>query len=254
MKNLNFCYIINENKNFQEYLIKSLYSLVKYYKNIGTIYIISTTLFDNEYEILLNKICNNNCILNIKYVNKNIVDALKYPEYALNSKRIDKTALLKFYIPYLVDCNDIIYVDCDILFINNASKILFENITDQTLIKIYYTYSMPNSGIMYINCKSYRSNFDIFDFVINYYNTNNDKVFIDQSCIYEILKKYNDICVVDNSHIEHINVCNTNIDIIDERLKKYGNCILHFINDTKVLMNDFFNVFIRDNNFNELFN
>lgn len=224
MRKFNVCYIlslINYNNHIQSYidmLYKSLYSLNKYY-HINNLYILISYDELNQYSDILNEIknnlnniCYNTDDLNIIDVNINLVK-LKYPINNSNKDRIDKTALLKFYIPKLVDVSNIFYFDCDIIFYGNIMHNLCKDITDKTLFKIYDTPTYGvNSGIIYINCKLYNE-LNVINSCVNFYNNCNDIEYVDQSCFcYLVNFKYKEYSII-HSNIHN----NININVYDSK-------------------------------------
>lgn len=269
MNKISFCYIIDDNPKFKDLLIRSLYSLIKYYKdNIDSIYILTTSLISDEYRCVLNKICRYNKLI-IKNINIEITNCIKYPEDAVTANRVTKSALLKFFIPYLVDCDKIYYVDCDIVFYQNIFNNLIKD-TKNVLFKLYSYHFFGNSGLIYLNCEMYRNDNNIFNEVLKYYNVLHFEMrFVDQSCFYYLNNIYNDLILVvksdseDNKNI-HIDFNYNPIDktfddykdnVINElynSIKDNNYFIFHAMGEKKIKMIWTFDEFIKDDQFNNL--
>lgn len=222
MKEFNVCYIIGgeyDHKNdYIEMLNKSLKTLLMFYE-VDNLYIIVNK---NNIDNLQLDINFNNCKhYYIKYIDIDITSNIKYPINSCNAGRINRTALLKFYIPYIVECNDIFYFDCDILFINNLKNNLIENISDNCLIKMWDTEYGANSGIFYLNCKLYKL-INVLKDVKKYYDDNYlTSNYIDQSCFVHLLDIYKDNIVLSKNEKDNINInIDFDVNINSEDIKK----------------------------------
>lgn len=212
---MNFCYIYTQqtplqnifdnvsNGTHKSYLLSSLSTLLHYYKdNINKLYIlIDNNINDDEYnnlendihDVLINENCNFDKLI-IKLIDLSITQIIKYPENNINYYKINRIGLLKFFIPYLVDCDSLFYVDCDILFHQNISDKLYENYNDNTLMKMWM--DGHNSGFILFNCKKYRENKFILKDIIEYYNTTQNIQYVDNQCFDWIVNdKYKDQCI-----------------------------------------------------------
>ena len=202
---MNCCYIYSPEHNnlFKIFLLKSIETLVLFYnKNINNIYIlISNTIEDEEYNSIENKlnelVKDTNIKVILKLVDLNITNSIPYPENNRNRFRINRIGLLKFFIPYLVDVDDILYIDCDILFKDNIYRELIDNFNDNILIKIFH--EGYNSGLIYFNCKNWRKHSTLFSEIINFYSTRELKL-VDNECFQWIAtERFKDICYCDNN-------------------------------------------------------
>lgn len=203
---MNCCYIythnsptIEKNGFFEDLLYKSIETLFLFYnKDIKNLYI----LIDNQIdENILNNIKNNiNSInkysINIIYklVDLNITNIFKYPENNMNNDRINKIGLLKFFIPYLVDIDNILYIDCDILFNGNILKEIYEDFNENIIMKIFQ--NGWNSGLILFNCNKWREHKTLLNDIIEYYEKTPNITLVDNQ-VFDWLsvrnKKYKDI-------------------------------------------------------------
>ena len=226
---MNYCYIINDYKlehkhsvqkmtedqyvydmssKYVYMLIMSLKTLFKFYnENIDNVYIIcdNMNISSDKYIYMkdeidkLNKAYDNKII--IKEVNVNEIfekSSIKYPVKNINSYKIGKIGLIKFLLPDLIDVNNLLYIDCDVLFNGNIYDILFKDITDDTLFKFYSDTThgpYPNSGLIYINFKLYKK-YNILQEVINYYKNTKNIELVDNSCFTFLYNKFKNICPI----------------------------------------------------------
>ena len=182
----------------------SLDTLIHFYKdNIENIYIlINQNTNDKTYKSIenkLNKLTNNtNIKVILKLVDLNITNIIKYPEHNINRKKINRIGLVKFFIPDLVDVDNILYIDCDILFKDNIYNELIYGFNDDILLKMYH--EGYNSGLIYFNCKKWRENKEsIFGKIINFYNKGN-VMYVDNDCFRVLVQDYfRDECFRDNN-------------------------------------------------------
>lgn len=219
MKEFNVCYIVGGEdeykKDYIEMLNKSLKTLLMFYE-VDNLYIIVNKNNIDTLHLDIDINFNNCKQYYIKYTDIDITNNLKYPINNCNAGRINRTALLKFYIPDIVDCDDIFYFDCDVLFNNNLKDTLVENISDSCLFKMWDTEFGPNSGIFYLNCKLYKS-LNVLKDVEKYYDDNYLTCgYVDQSCFAHLLDIYKDRIVLANNEGDNINVCyiDVNVDIL----------------------------------------
>lgn len=181
---MNCCYICTtQNLNnicnglYINLMIKSIDTLLLFYeKNIKDIYIlIDNRITNNEYKYLTKSINNiNHKRVNIIYklIDLNITNCIKYPENNINAWKINRIGLLKFFIPYLVDCDNILYIDSDILFNGNVLNDLYKDFNNNTLFKIYQ--GGYNSGLILFNCNKWRSSQTLLIDIIKYYDETKD--------------------------------------------------------------------------------
>ena len=227
---MNCCYLYSpEHDNiYKKYLLYSIETLIKYYdKNINNIYILFNNEVDeNIYDEISNKlnelIKNTNIKLILKLVDLNITNCIKYPENNINNHRINRIGLLKFFIPYLVDVDDILYIDCDILFYDNVYDKLIDGFKENSLLKIYH--DGHNSGLIYFNCKTWRKHKTLLQSIIDYYKTdyykNSGTKLVDNNAFEWISRnKYDEICVKAydsriNSSFEYSQVLKNELNII----------------------------------------
>ena len=265
-KQFNVCFIIsliNYNEHIQYYidmLYKSLESLNKYY-HVDNLYILMSR-DNNKYDEVSNIIKNNikdicHNVSNVNIIDININDIkIRYPKTNINCGRIDKTALIKFYIPKYVNVDNVFYFDCDILFYGNLLNNLWDSINDSILFKMYGIYgtyvgnlsekhksAICNSGIIYINCKLYNE-LNILDKVIEFYNKWVNQYFVDQTCFTVFATDYfKEKCIIHNNLKYNINILLYNTDNI-----KYG--IYHIWGHNKSIFNEIYNI-IKNKKLNE---
>lgn len=178
---MNCCYIFTYNISTEEYkgyysnlLFKSIETLLMFYdKDIENIYILIDNQIDlnyyKDFQKSINKINNNRVNIIYKLIDLNITNCIKYPENNENFYKINKIGLLKFFIPYLVDCKNILYIDCDILFNQNIKDDIYKEYNqEETLIKIYQ-YGW-NSGLILFNCDIWRKENNLLSDIIDFYN------------------------------------------------------------------------------------
>lgn len=241
MKEFNACYILSLNNIHTEYnylnmFYKSLETLNIYY-NIDNLYIlIPINNVDeniiNDIENNIHKLSINSKNINVLRVNTSITNNIKYPINSINTNKIDRAALLKFFIPYLVDVKNIFYFDCDILFFENCLHYLTRNISNKTLFKSFSsTYNNTwdieknhgiikhfalNSGLIYFNCNLYRD-MNVIDSVIKYYDENYKTcIFIDQSGFTDLWENsYKEYSIIEDGTNININI-NPNTDLFDD--------------------------------------
>ena len=263
---MNCCYIytqkhkLNDHINiYEDMLYKSITTLLKFYSNdIDKLYLLIDNTIDEDKLLSLQKNINSININNIniiyKLVDLNITNILKYPENNMNSLRINKIGLLKFFIPYLVDCDNILYIDIDILFNQNVIDDIYINYDqNKSLLKIFK--NGWNSGLILFNCVEWRKNKTLLNDIIDYYQNNDIKLVDNQAFDWISTKsKYKNLCIKDsNWKINHPVNVNEFIDFyncgeyhnIDINEYKYQNMnILHICG--------WFNE--KDKYFNEIYN
>ena len=204
---LNFCYVTDDNKDNINCLDKSISSLFKYYfENLNNINIYVICIDSNSFNII-NDTLKNKYNLNIIYLDKYISDELQFPINATN-KYLGYGSMIRWYLPFVVNCNYMYYVDTDILFINNIYDNLI-NIDTSLLYKAYTTkvHNWPNyipetkinAGFMFMNNLLYKQ-LNVFDVVKKYYIKNKDTIKLLNQSVYEYLitNLYKDICYIDN--------------------------------------------------------
>ena len=169
---MNICYIYNGKNDFYfSMLLKSIETLLYHYDNINDLYIFfkDKTNDITQIENLIIKY-NRSTKLIVKYVDYEDIVKIKYPCKNLNRDRIDKIGLFKFYIPYYVDCEEILYIDCDVFFKSNVTNdVLAKFNKDKHIFKIWN----GNSGVIYFNNILYKE-CNVLDEVIKYYELNSD--------------------------------------------------------------------------------
>lgn len=254
MNKISFCYIIDNSPKFKDLLIRSLYSLVKYYNdNIEDIYILASYQLSKEYELILKNIYNNIKIIN---VDLSIVDCIDYPYEAVSAKRVSKTALIKFFIHTLLNIDKLFYVDCDIVFYNNMYNILIENIDENIIFKGYSNRHMLNSGLLYINCKKLREEKNLLNDIIEFYKKPSLNVFVDQHCfMYLTYGQYRSQSIIDENDNIHVDIGGPNmISLIksDILIENHNYFIYHALGEYKRFMLEVFDEFVRDDNFDKL--
>lgn len=208
---MNCCYIFTTNANkdnnelYKDLLFKSIETLLLFYDdNIVNIYIlIDNKISNDEYNHIINNINNiNNNRINIIYklIDLNITNCIKYPESNINAWKINRIGLLKFFIPYLVNCDNILYIDSDILFNGNVLNDLYLNFNNDTLIKMYqYGY---NSGLILFNCNKWRAEQLLLSDIIKYYNETEYINTVDNQAFDWLVNKskYNKFCIKDTNY------------------------------------------------------
>ena len=221
---MNCCYLYTDNSRkikerdgfYENLLYKSIETLLMFYKNdIKYIYILIDNKIDNEKLINIQKNISkiNNTHINIIYklIDLNITNIIKYPNNNINSLKINNIGLLKFFIPYLVDCDDILYIDCDILFNKNVLNDLYINFNnDNILYKIYQ--EGFNSGLILFNCINYRKNKTLLTDIINYYKNKNDIKYVDNETFAWLAhdSKYKDLIIIDENNKINYPICDDN--------------------------------------------
>lgn len=209
---MNCCYIFTYNNThfderngfYVDLLYKSIETLlIFYHKDIKNLYIfIDNNINKYNYTELTETINNiNNYKVNIIYklIDLRITNIIKYPEKNANADRINRIGLLKFFIPYLVNCKNILYIDCDILFKDNIlNEIYKEYNQEKTLLKMFQ-YGF-NSGLILFNCELWCKEKNILNDIIDYYNTH-DVQFVDNETFTWLacLSKYQNKCIKDNN-------------------------------------------------------
>lgn len=178
----------------------------------------------------------------IKGVDIDIADNLKFPNNIHNAKRIDKTAMLKFFIPYKIEADDVWYFDCDLLFNGNLADTLWEGIKEDTLFKFYRhdNISHINSGLIYMNCKMYRD-INVMKDVEIFYRSFTDSVYVDQGCFNFLTKWRNK----DNIVIHESKGTNVNILPKDMDTKKPNKAVYHVFGPDKGLFNKMYDVIMK---------
>ena len=269
MKLINFCYIINdyvcENKNtntlnkeyihcvgrinYVEFLCMSIETLLKFYEpNIEHIYILcdynNLTVDQQNYLInKINKININNKIV-IKKINLSILDCIQYPTNNDNKWKIGKIGLLKFLIPSLIDCDEVIYTDADILYNQNIlDDILLDIDLNKHIFKFFSTNHDPNSinsGFIYFNCKLY-NNYGILNEVIKWYDEIPNIKYVDNSCFLYLAQKYsnNTIICLNNKNVKYY--INYYLDDLNKLSNQYS--VIHFYGVAEHRFRDFVNTY-----------
>lgn len=209
---MNCCYIYTYNTYFKKYygfykdlMIKSLETLLMFYeKDINDIYILidNNIKEENYIELIncINDVNKNRVNIIYKLVDLNITNIFKYPKKNLNRSRINNIGLLKFLIPYLVNCENILYIDCDILFKDNIIKDIYKDFNkEKTLIKMFQC--GWNSGLILFNCDVWRKEKKLIQDIINYYNTNQEMNYVDNSVFHWLSRdsKYKNKCIKDSN-------------------------------------------------------
>ena len=257
MNKINFCYIINdykiENSNCQliestyiykdtdkyvNMMIMSLDTLFKfYYDNIDNVYILcdNMNISSEKYNFIIKSIDRLNNLYKNKIIIKNIdlikeTSFIKYPLKNCNAYKIGKSCLGKFILSKTLNCDNVFYVDCDILFNGNTYNILTENINDNILCKFFSDTDIefPNSGFIYINCKLYNE-LNINDEVVNYYNTTKDIRTVDNTCWIYLFYKYKDICSININDKSKEFLINYRIDNIEAYSNKIA--VIHLLGE-----------------------
>lgn len=200
LEKLNFCYVTDNNEDNINLLYKSLSSLFKYYTNNISVYVVC---IDNESFNILNNYKDHN--INIIYLDKHKADELPFPTNAMNTY-LGYGSMIRWFIPFVVDCDYMYYVDTDILFIDN----IYEQLIDVDTSILYKAYKSKghtwkdfkpakiNAGFMFMNNKLYKK-LNVFNNVKQFYIDHKDTIkFLNQS-VYEYLidNLYKDICIID---------------------------------------------------------
>ena len=197
---LNFCYITDNNEDNIDLLYKSLSSLFKFYTNIN-VYIVC---IDNESFNILSNYKKYN--INVIYLDKHKADELQFPTNATNNY-LGYGSMIRWYIPFVVNCDYMYYVDTDVLFIDNIYEQLI-NVNTSLLYKAYTSkvHNWPdyiqetklNAGFMFMNNKLYKE-LNVFDNVKKFYIDNKDTIKLLNQSVYEYLinNLYKDICIID---------------------------------------------------------
>lgn len=229
LKDLNFVYFVDNNN--LEILKKSVETLIKFYEiHLLTIFYDNESIEDIliEYIDKLKNKYNKNFDLQFKYIDTKIASMILKPKNAINNIYLGNNALIRFFLPYLLDCENVYWVDNDILFNKNYSQKLKDIDQKTTLMKCWYGHSKCgsyfNNGFMYINCKMWRNMPDIIVNILNYYLENHDDIkFMNQSCYkYLITGKYKNLCIVENDEL--INVFVDQNTIIDKNVHIFHGC------------------------------
>ena len=181
---------------YEDLLIKSIETLLKFYKNdINKLYILIDNQADRErinfIMDIINSINDNSINIIYKFIDLGITKIIKYPENNMNKLKINRIGLLKFFIPYLVDVDDILYIDCDILFNGNVIDNIFENFDSNTLFKMFQ--GGKNSGLILFNCNKWRQDVNILNTIKEFYNNNEDIETVDESMFRWLVNNYDDV-------------------------------------------------------------
>ena len=208
LDNLNFCYITDNNEDNIDCLDKSLSSLFNYYsKNLNNINIYVVCI-DNESLDTINTILKNKYNLNVIYLDKYKADELQFPTNS-NNKYLGYGSMIRWFLPFVVNCDYMYYVDTDILFIDNIYEQLID-VDTSLLYKAYTTkvHNWPNyipetiinAGFMFMNNKLYKQ-LNVFEDVKKYYIKHKDTIKLLNQSVYEYLitDLYKDICIIDDS-------------------------------------------------------
>lgn len=214
---MNCCYIYTHKHKLNNYiniyenmLYKSITTLLKFYSNdIDKLYLLIDNMIDEDklqlIKMNIDKINNNSVNIIYKLIDLNITNIIKYPERNINEFKINRIGLLKFFIPYIVDCDNILYTDIDILYNKNVINDIYKDYDQhKTLFKIYQ--NGWNSGLILFNCIEWRKNKTLLNDIIEYYQNTQNINYVDNQTFDWLSRtsKYKDICIKDyNWKINH---------------------------------------------------
>lgn len=236
LNNLNFVYFIDGNNLNLTLIQKSLETLIKFY-DINLLIIFyenenTRNVLNERINELKDKYCNYFSSY-FKYVDSKIASMILKPKCAINRGYLGNNTLIRFFLPYLLDCDNVYWVDNDILFNNNYSHELLNINPESTLMKCWagryeqngsIVEEPINCGFMYINCKMWKNIPDIMINILKYYIDNHDTIkYMNQSCYtYLITEKYKDLCILENNKL--INVYIKLNTVIDKAVYIYHAC------------------------------
>lgn len=211
---MNICYLYTRDNNsncdtqiYEDMLVMSIDTLLMFYKNsIEHIYLlIDNNIKDEYYNNLLSRIVDLNDFSIYKFIFKkvdlNITNIFKYPVNNCNNYKINRIGLAKFLIPYFVDCDEILYIDSDVLFNKkNAIDDLYKGYDNKNhILKMYQ--NGWNSGIILFNCKLWRNNTSIIPDIIDHYEKCDNIIFVDNDTFGWLANKLHkeNKCSLDNN-------------------------------------------------------
>lgn len=195
MKNrLVVCYIINMLKYTKrtedqlKHLMKSIKTLNEFYQ-VDNLYILFSYNGErikefygvkNQLQNYLSETCTNIGNYNIIETDIQIIKDIKFPYENTNIAIIDKTKLLKFYIPEIINEANIWYLNNNIEFSEDFSDDLWYCIDKDTLFKVYEI--AGNLELLYINCEKYKE-LNVLNEVIDFCNNSTNILSVDKHCL-----------------------------------------------------------------------
>lgn len=201
----NFCYIIDDNEEQMKMLFNSIDSLIQCYGVYKPIvYIVNLEDNDSEYtQRLLSRLSSITKVkIVVKHFDKNVCKMFTMPKNACNRSYLGFNSLSRFFLPYILDCKYLYYVDNDILFVKDNYRKLTSFPFDGYLLRMYNQYDDSgchiNAGFMFINCKKWRHDKTIFWKILDYYTKNQHNIkYMNQSCyIWLATEEYATDCVI----------------------------------------------------------
>ena len=212
MEGLNFCYLVDENLEQIKMMGNSIHSANEVYgKYDCTINVISLASYGSEADKLIRETAKRNSVkipCEVTNYDKRITMVIPLPTNSSCQPDLEYNAMSKFFIPYILKCDYLYYIDNDTIFVKDIYNKLTDFDYEKTLLRIWkghtFTDFRPsdhvNSGFIYFNCRLWRKRKRVFFDLMKFYFDKQIAInYVDQTGFDWIAsEKYKDMCIVEN--------------------------------------------------------